>query len=368
VIVVHFHRVGAGEPLVLIHGIGSRWQLWRPLLPALAARYDVIAVDLPGFGASPPLPAGDLRCIGSAAAGDGVPGSGSAAADDALGCGAAAAGGGVSDVGSAAGGAASCGSASAGGVCGPGSATADGAPRFGAASPAVTVAEFADAVADLLARLDVRRPRVAGSSLGGGIALELGRRGVACAVAAYSPIGFFGPAGAAWCRAVVGGARAIAGLLDPALPALMATRPGRAALCGVFYGRPGGLLPADCVADARALASADGFDAARRGLGRWRLRSAESSASARRDSTRAAESFAAGRREFGRSQPNTGEGELAQIPVTIAWGSRDLVLPRWQAERARKLLPTARHVRLNGCGHLPFADDPGACSRLLLDL
>lgn len=52
------HRTGAGEPLVLIHGIGSRWQAWEPVLPPLAAVHDVIALDLPGFGSSPMPPPG----------------------------------------------------------------------------------------------------------------------------------------------------------------------------------------------------------------------------------------------------------------------------------------------------------------------
>lgn len=53
------HRVGSGEPLVLIHGIGSQWQVWRPLFELLAPHRDVIAVDLPGFGDSPALADGD---------------------------------------------------------------------------------------------------------------------------------------------------------------------------------------------------------------------------------------------------------------------------------------------------------------------
>jgi pimeloyl-ACP methyl ester carboxylesterase len=48
----HF-RTGEGEPLVLIHGIGMRWQAWEPVLPLLTPERDVIALDLPGFGASP---------------------------------------------------------------------------------------------------------------------------------------------------------------------------------------------------------------------------------------------------------------------------------------------------------------------------
>jgi len=49
-------RRGTGEPLLLLHGIGSRWQVWDPVLDALAATHDTIAVDLPGFAGSAPLP------------------------------------------------------------------------------------------------------------------------------------------------------------------------------------------------------------------------------------------------------------------------------------------------------------------------
>jgi pimeloyl-ACP methyl ester carboxylesterase len=43
---------------VLIHGIGSRWQMWGPVLGPLTAEHDVIALDLPGFGGSSMPPAG----------------------------------------------------------------------------------------------------------------------------------------------------------------------------------------------------------------------------------------------------------------------------------------------------------------------
>ena len=51
-----FDRRGSGDPLVLIHGLGSRWQAFEPVIPLLARDFDVISVDLPGFGASPALP------------------------------------------------------------------------------------------------------------------------------------------------------------------------------------------------------------------------------------------------------------------------------------------------------------------------
>lgn len=54
---VAYERRGAGEPVVLLHGIGHHWQAWEPVLTVLAASYDVVALDLPGFGASPALPA-----------------------------------------------------------------------------------------------------------------------------------------------------------------------------------------------------------------------------------------------------------------------------------------------------------------------
>ena len=43
---------------MLIHGLGSRWQMWEPVIGALAARHEVIAIDLPGFGDSPMPPPG----------------------------------------------------------------------------------------------------------------------------------------------------------------------------------------------------------------------------------------------------------------------------------------------------------------------
>ena len=49
-------RRGTGKRLLLIHGLGGSWREWTPILADLAAEREVIAVDLPGFGATPPLP------------------------------------------------------------------------------------------------------------------------------------------------------------------------------------------------------------------------------------------------------------------------------------------------------------------------
>lgn len=68
----------------------------------------------------------------------------------------------------------------------------------------------------------------------------------------------------------------------------------------------------------------------------------------------------------GRWEPRTTPA-LRAVPVTIAWGSRDLLLThRTQSARAQWLMAWARHVTLPGCGHLPFADDPVACFDAIL--
>ncbi|MBB2944319.1 pimeloyl-ACP methyl ester carboxylesterase [Actinoplanes lutulentus] len=259
------HRQGAGPPLVLIHGIGSHWQVWSPILDALSAKRDVIALDLPGFGADP------------------------------------------------------------------------GGPAVTSGGRRGSVGWFADQVAAFLEELGIRTPEVAGSSLGGGIALELGRRGQAGAVTAFSPVGFWSTPGRLWCQTVVTAARAGATSLAPALPRIMNSTAGRSAFCAPFYARPSHLPATDALAAAQALAGAPGFAEARNAFTRlipW-------------------------------SAGNL--GALPDIPVTIAWGTRDAILPyRPQSRRARAILPGARHIPLKGCGHLPFADDPTTCAALLL--
>ena len=51
----HCVRMGSGRPLLLLHGLGGSWRSWCTILPLLRPHRDVIAVDLPGFGDTPPL-------------------------------------------------------------------------------------------------------------------------------------------------------------------------------------------------------------------------------------------------------------------------------------------------------------------------
>ena len=52
---VHVESLGAGPPLVLLHGWGLHAGLFAPLLPALCRQFRVHAVDLPGHGHSAPV-------------------------------------------------------------------------------------------------------------------------------------------------------------------------------------------------------------------------------------------------------------------------------------------------------------------------
>jgi pimeloyl-ACP methyl ester carboxylesterase len=51
---VHYVTGGKGPPVILVHGFPESWVEYRDVMPRLAARFTVIAVDLPGIGKSAP--------------------------------------------------------------------------------------------------------------------------------------------------------------------------------------------------------------------------------------------------------------------------------------------------------------------------
>lgn len=51
-VVLSLDDTGAGDPLVLVHGLAASRAIWRHVVPTLPGR--CIAIDVPGFGASPP--------------------------------------------------------------------------------------------------------------------------------------------------------------------------------------------------------------------------------------------------------------------------------------------------------------------------
>jgi pimeloyl-ACP methyl ester carboxylesterase len=62
---VHYVTGGRGEPLLLLPGWPQTWWEFHKIMPALASRYRVVAVNLPGIGGSVPT-AGDKKTIAAA--------------------------------------------------------------------------------------------------------------------------------------------------------------------------------------------------------------------------------------------------------------------------------------------------------------
>ncbi|MFF3706839.1 alpha/beta fold hydrolase [Streptomyces phaeochromogenes] len=252
-----YARVGSGEPLLLLHGIGHHRQAWDPVVDILAAERDVIAVDLPGFGESPALPDGlahDLPTMNAALSG-------------------------------------------------------------------------------LCEALDLDRPHVAGNSLGGLLALELGREKLVRSVTALSPAGFWSPVERRYAFGLLQAMRAAARSMPlPMVERLSRSAAGRTVLTSSIYARPGRRSPEAVVAETLALANAQGFAETLR---------------------------AGGSVQFSDDVPG--------LPVTVAWGTKDRILVRRQGIRAKQIIPRARLVRLPGCGHVPMNDDPALVARVVLD-
>ncbi|MEU5135319.1 MULTISPECIES: alpha/beta fold hydrolase [Streptomyces] len=254
---VAYERTGSGEPLLLLHGIGHHLQAWEPVTRVLAAEREVIAVDLPGFGVSPPLP-------------DGVP---------------------------------------------------------------YDLPTVASVLGAFCAELGLDRPHVAGNSLGGLIALELGRAGLVRSVTALSPAGFWTEPERRYAFGTLRTMRRAALAMPlPLIERLSRGAAGRTALTSTIYARPGRRSPEAVVAETLALREATGFHA----------------------------TMAAGR-------GTTFDQDVKGIPVTVAWGTADRILLRRQGIRAKRVLPDARLVRLPGCGHVPMNDDPALVARVVLD-
>ncbi len=53
---LRYLKIGQGDPLVLIHTVRTQLDLFQRLIPLLADRYTIYALDLPGFGWSPIVP------------------------------------------------------------------------------------------------------------------------------------------------------------------------------------------------------------------------------------------------------------------------------------------------------------------------
>ncbi|WP_150241663.1 alpha/beta fold hydrolase [Nocardiopsis quinghaiensis] len=167
------------------------------------------------------------------------------------------------------------------------------------------------------------RPHMAGNSLGGSIALELGVRGLAASVTVFSPAGFSEDLARLGIHVVGGLSRFATRIPMPVKERLAGTAPARAAARIALRGDPKSPTAKATRFSVRGLRKGSPFI-------RMVSRIAEYDFSAR----------------------------PIECPVTIAWGDRDRTLLPSSAVHAHRRVPNARMVSLIGSGHIPMADDP----------
>ncbi len=62
-ITVHYRIAGKGEPLVLLHDANNSLHTWETWTDSLSRRYQVVSLDLPGFGLTGPHPQGSYSAF-----------------------------------------------------------------------------------------------------------------------------------------------------------------------------------------------------------------------------------------------------------------------------------------------------------------
>lgn len=251
----HAVERGQGPVLVLLHGIGMSHHAWDPVMDRLAQRFRVIAFDLPGFGATPPL-ANHIQ------------------------------------------------------------------PNADA---------MVESLSNALAHRGIEQPvHIAGNSLGGRIALEAAAKGLAASIVALSPAGLWkdqAPKHIKWVFATLRQSQQRA----PGLTRRILQNPvGRTVALAAPMSAKGWRVPVD-----HALQSSELF-----------------ACSKEFDKT-----FEAFRNAF------QGGGNI-EVPVTVAFGNRDWIFPRY-TQYTKRLPEHARLLSLKGCGHVPMWDNPGLVARVI---
>ncbi|MBF6543769.1 alpha/beta fold hydrolase [Nocardia brasiliensis] len=196
-----------------------------------------------------------------------------------------------------------------------------------------TVADLVDGAERMLYEFGLHRPHLAGNSLGGWMAIELARRGRAASVCALSPAGFWAAgthaqsAGVTKLRRLAALTRLTRAVQPAAFQMPLVRRLGmRDIAC-----RADRLTPSAAVQTARDLLDCAVTD----------------------------------------DLLGTGE-QIAPLdplpcPVTLAWSSRDAILPpEVNGEIARERLPQADFELLTAVGHVPMIDDPALVARTIL--
>ena len=252
----------SAPPLLLVHGLGATKSSWLPVVPELARRHRVIALDLPGFGASS-KPRG----------------------------------------------------------------------RYDADW-------FARRVFGLMDQLDIERAHIAGNSMGGRVAIEMGMldpgrvNGIAC----LCPAAAFSHRPVLW----------LVKLLRPEL-AFAASRLPRARMkegLRQLFADPAR------IEDSWFEAAVDDF------MTTWR-------------SPRARMAFSAAARNIYLDEPDGETGFWTRLaamepPALFLYGAYDVLINARFGLRVRRALPNARVVVWDDCGHVPQIEHPQKTARTLL--
>lgn len=209
-------------------------------------------------------------------------------------------------------------------------------PGFGRSRPAVGrpgVRPLADALEAWLDGQGIERPHLMGNSMGGRIVLELAARGRAASVTAISPAGFNSTLENAVIQGNLFAQRAITRRIAPVADTVLANVAARTAVLTVGVARPWQMTPAQGAKMVRDFGRCPGFRAAIHDTV-W-------------------------------GEP---EGlDRIDCPITVLWGTRDLILPVTGAARAQKRIPGARVERLGGLGHVAMFDDPARVASAVLE-
>ena len=252
----YYDEQGSGRPLLLLHGIGMSHAAWNAVTPYLRATRQVIALDIAGFGGTPPLPSGMLP----------------------------------------------------------------------------TLTHLVEGLELTIRKIGIELPvDMAGNSLGGSLALEAAKRGIARSVVAISPPGLWSGHGAPHVKYVFGGLRFLARHFPRLLKATVRSAFLRELAFAVPISIGSRRMPAhDALRAVDDLAMSPAFEATYKNT----------------------------------LAPFLG-GSIT-VPVTVAYGDHDwILLKRW---RRRNELPAhTRWVEKRDWGHVPMWVDPVGVAQLILE-
>lgn len=191
---------------------------------------------------------------------------------------------------------------------------------------------YAHALGKLLDDLGLGSAHAAGFSVGGWTALELAKAGRTRSVVAISPAGLWERYDPLQCVGSLWLSHRLGHRLRRFGPRLLRSRVGRTLALGQNFGRPWRVPSETAVETIETFAATPGFD----------LHLATT-----------------------RHQRFHGGREIS-VPVTVAFGKRDRLIPA-RARRREELPAQTRWLEPEGCGHVPFWDDPDLIARIILE-